>query len=240
MLLVAIIYLIFRKAVKQGPDTLVIQGLVLLPAATIGINFLPLKLVNWKKSLFFKLLDASPVPKWQFMLILIIFYTASSFLFVGVVLAWIWFVVAMVHNLSYANNTLEHVHAGWFILGILVTSLISISIGTFLAGILHQETTAQAYSFLIYLPLVFLSGVMFPPFLLDANAGFKDFTYILPLKYGVFINMVAWNNGSTAVAKPLVFEFPFGWMPPVFGMLYAGGIWVLIGLTFNFQSKGGK
>ena len=236
MLLIVVIYLLFRKQIQApASDSLVIQGLIMLPPLTIGINSLPLRLVNWKKSLFFKQLDASPVPRWQFMAILILFFVASSYLFVGIVMFWAWAMIAMVHSVSQANVDFESISAGWLILGVAVTAFTSISIGVFIGGVMQEEGGAQAVAFFVYLPLAFLSGVMLPPFLLDSNEGFKIFSYFLPIKYGVFTNLIAWNNGSGAFAPPANFEFSGTWMPPVFGLLYGSGFAILASLTFKFR-----
>lgn len=243
LFLVAIIYLLFKgePGIKDH-QVLLIQGLVLLPAANFGISYLPQQLVSWKRSVFFKRLDASPVSKTFFMVTLVAFYTMVILIAIFVIMLWTWIILALSNGLNGvdgANTAFNKINFGWFVLGALLMSAICLSIGLFIAGLVSQEGTAQAYAFITFLPMAFISGIMLPPFLLDQADALRIITYFLPTKYPVFVNAIAWNGGPTGFPPVLKYslEFPSIWIPIGGSLGWMVTFITLSRFTFKYSSN---
>ncbi len=204
-------------------DTSYLWIIIMLPPVTLGIMSLGNTITEWKSSVFLKRIDATPISKTEFLFSLILFYTLISFM--GIV--WLMIVGVIYDAASGMETFSSSFNFGWFLLACLEVSFLSISIGVFIGGVAQSEGSAQGIGMAIYFPCILFSGILFPASLLDKVDALRYISYILPTKYGVFVNQYAWT-GTFNLDNSFT-EFSQNWIAPVIAFL-----WIII---FNVINK---
>lgn len=196
-----VIYVIFKSFIPAGTkfEGSQIWGLVLLPIATTGLVGMPIMITSWKESILVKRLKVMPISKAELIFAFLFFNTIVA------LLGFCWAIMWAIVILKLDNNSQlfeQHLHWGYLILGGVLTSLISISIGLVISGRCSNQIMAQAVALSIYFPFCFLGGLMMPLYLIDNTLGMRIFTHLDPLKPGAFVNFFAWNDASLHITSP--------------------------------------
>lgn len=248
-----VIYLIFAQNYKTPPggtDPLakatLIYGLSILPVLTLSITMLGQSIAFWKRSIFIKRIESTPISRVNFITSLLFFYWIVAIFGQLWMLFWNWFILLIFNKLSYANEVYNQISGGWMTLAVILIPLASIPVGIILGGICNSATQAQAIGLTIFFPTIFLSGVAISPSVLDKTAGFRYFTYVIPFKYAVFLNLIAWYGGKLPSSVPNNYfgpyvkpfqEFPYVWIPILVLIAWMFVFLIIARFTFRYEVK---
>ncbi|AGR41173.1 ABC transporter permease [Spiroplasma taiwanense] len=171
----------------------------LLPSITVMLS-LSTSIVEWKNSIFLKRIDNTGVKKINFLLALWLFYSLIvilSFFIMLIVMIIIGSAVKPAANFQGANEIPEIQYSifqilskvNWFymLLAFILVGFTSITIATFMGGILNQEGTVNGINLLVLFFSLFFSGLVIPPNLAISSEIMKIITYFIPFKYSVFL-----------------------------------------------------
>ena len=234
-----IIYLIFRRGVTMVDRGTLVFGFALLPVASLSITMLAQALVSWKKSVLVKRISASPVSKFNFIFSILVFYFCVMIVAELWMLFWLWCIVSMFDGVTLANNIYQGISPGWMVISFIVCPLSTLPLGIIIAGRVSSVPAAQAVALSIFFPITFLSGVMITPYILDQSAGFRYFTYVIPFKYCVWLNFVAWYGGQIpGMAQGYAaVEFSHNWEPLVIAIAWGIVLTTIAVFTFRLDTK---
>ncbi|AGM26088.1 putative ABC transporter permease [Spiroplasma syrphidicola EA-1] len=180
-----VFYYIFNNFQESGGGTkiktLLLFIYMLLPALSIIVS-LSTTLVDWKKSVFLKRIDATGVKKSTFLVLLALFY-----LFLGI----IGFFFEMLFGVMIATNdfiaVFKNINWGYLMLALMLTILLSIAIAFLLGGIFSNEGITNSIAIIIYILTLLLSGVLIYPPTISFDFGVRVLTYFIPHKYPIFL-----------------------------------------------------
>ncbi|AGM25373.1 ABC transporter permease [Spiroplasma chrysopicola] len=211
--------------------TLTLFIYMLLPTLSIIVS-LSTTLVDWKKSVFLKRIDATGIKKGTFLFLLLVYYLS-----LGLIAVFFEMIIAIIiggHNFIEALKTTNW---GYLLLGIIAAILLSITMAFLIGGIFSNEGITNSVAIIIYILTILLSGVLVYPPLISDTLGVRVITYFIPHKYPIFlifyaITGVSWEaqfNTGAGYSTDLYHYFTATWQPVV-------GI-ILFLLFFTFLAK---
>lgn len=160
-----------------------VPGYICMVMAVTGLMTLPLTLAQYRQSKILKRFMVTPLKPIDILLSQLIVNTLTTF--AGVLLLIITGI--LIFDLSFYGNVFEATLAFMLILASVF------AIGLFIASISKNIKTATAISYIIYFPMLFLSGASMPLEIMPESI--KNISKILPLTYGVRLNKGIWLGG---------------------------------------------
>ncbi len=224
--------------VVHGHD--IIGGYILLSSVSAGFNFLSGRICEWKESVFLKRLDVTPLKKWEFMFVIICFYSCICIL--GTIWMFIWTLIVNPHY--QINNWKTYSNWGFIILGVITNIIVSISLAIFIGGIATSNSMGQGITMLIFFPSIFLTGIILPITTFgDSLNVINKIGYFLPFKYSVSVFLYGWWYHSPILPDGSLFftlkQVGFNyWWEPLLGSLGYSAILLLISIkTFRWEIR---
>ncbi len=163
-----------------------VPGYICMIIAVTGIMTLPLTLAQYRDRKILKRFMITPVKPMEILLSQLAANTITTF--AGMILLLIC--AKIVFNLHFFGNVLQAIAA--FIL-----ILLSIfSIGLFIASVSKNAKAATAIAYIIYFPMLFLSGATMPLQMMPESL--ISISKIIPLTYGVELMKGIWLGSSIA------------------------------------------
>lgn len=163
-----------------------IPGYICMVIAVTGLMSLPLTLAQYRERKILKRFMITPVKPLEILLsqLIVNFITTLA----GMVLLLI--VGKIVFDIHFFGSVFQSIIAFFLIM------LSIFSIGLFIAGVSKNAKSATAIAYIVYFPMLFLSGAtmplqMMPPSIVTASK-------ILPLTYAVELMRGIWLGGSLA------------------------------------------
>jgi len=148
--------------------------------AVTGLMSLPLTIADYRDRKILKRLMASPVHPSQLLMSQLIVNLLMTM--VGIFL--LIFLGVVLYNVKFMGSLLP------MLLAFLLTTLSIFSIGLLIAGLMPNGKAVNLVSYLIYFPMLFLSGATFPMQMLPDSV--QTVAKFLPLTYGVRLMQGVW------------------------------------------------
>lgn len=161
-----------------------VPGYICMIIAVTGLMTLPLTLSQYRERKILKRFMITPIKPVELLCSQLVVNTITTV--VGMTLLLV--VAKIVFNLNFFGNVIAALVA-------FIIILLSIfSIGLFIAGVSKNTKAATAISYIIYFPMLFLSGATMP---LEAMPeSITNLSKLLPLTYGVRLFKGVWLGGS--------------------------------------------
>lgn len=157
-----------------------IAGYICIIIAVSGLMTLPLTLAQYREKKILKRFRATPIKPLEILLSQLVVNTITTF--IGMALLII--VGKIIFDLHYFGNVIEG------IIAFIIILLSVFSIGLFIAGVSKNAKMATAISYIIYFPMLFLSGATMPLQMMPQSI--INLSKILPLTYGVELFKGVW------------------------------------------------
>ena len=156
--------------------------------AVTGLMSLPLTIASYRERKILKRMMASPVQPSQLLAAQVIIHFVMTGLGMGLLLV--------------AGGLLYHLHFMGRLLPVVatytLTTLSMFSIGLLIAGLLPSSRAVNLVSYLLYFPMLFLSGATIPMQMMPQ--GVRVISRALPLTFGVELMQHAWLGNANANA----------------------------------------
>ncbi|WP_026389279.1 ABC transporter permease [[Acholeplasma] multilocale] len=249
----------------------------LIPALTILTSLAP-AIVEWKNSVFLKRIDTTGIKKSMFLAALWGFYLVMgilSFFFMLLVVMGIGAIAEPALELPSTEGIigadalakasifkiLKEANWAMMLFSMILVTLTSIAIATFLGGLFNSEGAIQGIVFLIYFFSIFMAGVLLPPNMLVKSQGLMFVTYIIPFKFSIYLFLFATQGAIVANAVPGAsgWDAPFNkhveytvggnsesfngmdftatWQPVLVAILLIAALFVVTSFTFKWSAK---
>lgn len=161
-----------------------VPGYICMIIAVTGLMTLPLTLSQYRERKILKRFMITPIKPMDFLSAQLFVNTITTI--GGIILLLI--VAKFVFNLSFFGNVIS----AFFSFIVILLSIFSI--GLVIAGVSKNTKTATALAYIIYFPMLFLSGATMP---LEAMPeSIVNLSKILPLTYGVRLLKGVWLGGN--------------------------------------------
>lgn len=175
-----------------GNIDLLTAGYICMVIAVSGLVSLPITLSQYRENKILKRFMATPIKPLDILVSQLIVNAIITL--IGSALLII--IGKIIYDLRFLGNVLE------VLLGMLLIIFSIFSIGLFIAAITKNAKAAQAISFVLYFPMLFLSGATLPlRFMPDVIISISKF---LPLTYGVELLQGLWLGGSLLEYLPQI------------------------------------
>lgn len=168
---------------QKATDTKVVSQFDYMFAGLLGFSLLSLgffglaqMIPGWKKNGALRRLKATPLTRGQ-----LIIGTMLNFLVIGVLALAVMFAVGLlVFNFDMRGDWLQ------LIPFLLLGTITLMGFGLFIGGVVKNENQAAAVTNLVAFPMMFLSGVFFPSFMMpEWLQGVSGFMPLTPLVEGI-------------------------------------------------------
>lgn len=168
----------------RGPIDVLVPSYICMVIAVTGIMSLPLTIASYRERKILKRFKATPINQGN-----ILFAQVISNLILTCIGITVLLIIGVIRYKLKFHGNLFFTLAAWLLI---VTSIFSI--GLVISGVAKNGKTAAALSYIIYFPMIFLSGAtmpleMFPNIL-------QKISNILPLTHGVKLLRGMWFNES--------------------------------------------
>lgn len=167
-------------------------GYICMIIAVTGLMSLPLTLAQYRERKILKRFMITPVKPLEILLSQLIVNLITTL--VGMVLLLV--VAKIVFDLQFFGNVFEAIVAFMLIL------LSIFSMGLFIAGVSKNAKTATALAYIIYFPMLFLSGATMPLQMMPQSI--VNVSKVLPLTYGVELMKGIWLGGRMGDYVPQI------------------------------------
>lgn len=161
-----------------------IPGYICMIIAVTGLMSLPLTLAQYRERKILKRFMITPVKPLEILLSQLVVNLITTL--VGMVILLI--VAKIVFDVHFFGSYLQALAAFMLIL------LSIFSIGLFIAGVSKNAKSATAIAYIIYFPMLFLSGATMPLEIMPESI--KSVSKALPLTYGVELMRGIWLGGN--------------------------------------------
>ncbi len=148
--------------------------------AVTGLMSLPLTLAQYRERKILKRFMVTPIKPTEILLSQLVVNAVTTIL--GLILLII--LGKIVYNLHFFGNFFE------ITLAFIIVLLSIFAVGLLIAGVSKNGKTATTISYIIYFPMLFLSGATIPLEIMPQ--GVVSFSKILPLTYGVNLLQGIW------------------------------------------------
>ncbi len=172
----------------------------LLPLATMFI-LCSSSIVEWKNSVFLKRIDSSGISKLSFIFSLWLFYS-----FISLIGFLLLFAFSFALGQEKYVSALKDMNWNFIILGILLISLMSISLSIFLGGINSNIGVLQGIVLGIFFISIFMSGMLLSPAMFEKSDITRYITYIIPFKHAVFVFLYGAYGGGSMTAPEAIYN----------------------------------
>ncbi|AHI52967.1 ABC transporter permease [Spiroplasma culicicola] len=229
-------------------------GYTILPAIAI-IMSLSSSIVEWKNSIFLKRIENTGIKKSLFLISLWLFYLMICIASFIIMLLFVMIMGAIIApNYQGANQDqmnssifviLKNINWGLMLFSVLLVSLTSIVISTFIGGILKTEGSANGISLMIFFFSLFWSGIVLPSNMFENTKGMLLSTYLVPFKYSFFIFLYATQGKVTQLGWEAPFnnhgdvgyDFTATWQPVLISLLLITIVATTTVFTFKWISR---
>ncbi|MEX1376171.1 MAG: ABC transporter permease [Eubacteriales bacterium] len=159
-------------------------GYICMVISVSGLMTLPITLSQYRERKILKRFMATPIRPFDILVSQLIVNAIVSLMGTVLLIA----IGILVFDLKFFGNVLEVIAA------MLLITLSIFSLGLFIAGVTKNAKSALAISYVVYFPMLFLSGATLPlQFMPEAIVTASKF---LPLTYGVELLQGLWLGGS--------------------------------------------
>ncbi len=148
--------------------------------AVTGLMSLPLTIADYRERKILKRMMASPVQPSQLLISQVIVHLVMTAVGMGLLLG----VGVLLYHLHFLGRVFPAVSAS------ILTTLSIFSIGVLIAGLLPNSRAVNLVSYLLYFPMLFLSGATIPMQMMPP--GIRAVSRVLPLTFGVELMQHAW------------------------------------------------
>lgn len=169
-----------------------IPGYICMIIAVTGLMSLPLTLAQYRERKILKRFMVTPVKPLEILLSQLLVNTFTTLAGMALLLV----VAKLVFDVQFFGSWLQAVVAFLLIL------LSVFSIGLFIAGISKNAKTATAIAYIVYFPMLFLSGATLPLQMMPASL--QNVAKALPLTYAVELMRGVWLGGSLGDYLPQI------------------------------------
>lgn len=187
-----------------GSQQLMVFNIGSLIPTIIGVQVMPIIVVTLKNSSILKRIGATETKVSDLMAVLIFYFAIvsifSSLMNIGLGMA--------IYN---KKIDFSQVHFGEMIFGLIIGTIVGISFGMFLSGILKTPNAALVIGVTIVVPGSFLTGQFLPPNMTNNWAGgyLNIISFVFPQKITAeFIQIAANESGKIASTLPSTID---GW-----------------------------
>ena len=163
-----------------GSVDALVPGYICMIAAVTGLMALPLVLAEYREQKILKRFMATPIRPQDILLSQLIVNTLTTL--VGVLLLLIFGKV--IYDLQFFGSVLEATAAFLLIL------MSIFAVGLFIGGVTPNGRTAIVISYIVYFPMLFLSGATMPMEMMPQSI--VNISKVLPLTYGVTLLKGIW------------------------------------------------
>lgn len=163
-----------------GSVDVLVPGYICMIAAVTGLMALPLVLAEYREQKILKRFMATPIQPQDILLSQLIVNTLTTLVGIFLLLAS----GRVIYNLKFFGNVLEALAA--FILILMAV----FAIGLFIGGVTPNGRTAIVVSYVVYFPMLFLSGATMPLEIMPQSI--INISKALPLTYGVTLLKGIW------------------------------------------------
>lgn len=163
-----------------GTIDVMTPSFICLIVAVTGIMSLPLTIAEYREKRILKRFMASPISPKDILLsqIFVNFITTIAGMIILIITAVVAFGLKFSGNIAYT------------LLAFILTTLNTFSLGLLIAGVSPNGRAANAISYLVYFPIMFLSGSSIPTEIMPDS--FKTIAKVIPLTYGVNLMKGVW------------------------------------------------
>lgn len=161
-----------------------VPGYLCMIVAVTGLMSLPLTLAQYREKKILKRFMVTPIKPIDLLFSQLVVNMITTILGIALLLI----VAKIVFNLHFFGNVFE-VIISFFII---VFSIFSI--GLFIAGVSKNVKAATAIAYIIYFPMLFLSGATMPLEMMPNSI--VNISKMLPLTYGVRLLKGVWLGGN--------------------------------------------
>ncbi|ATZ20468.1 ABC transporter permease [Mesoplasma lactucae] len=221
-----IFYFLLRNKYSQS-----LIGYLMLPPLTV-ITTLGTGLINWKNSVFLKRIDTTGISKTTFLLSLWTFN-----LLVGLLGVCVQIIVGLIIAQGDAVDQYNSMNWGWFILGTIFISLMSIGLATLIAGIFSSQSMVQGVTMIIYFLSLFLSGIMIPYTTIGSVKALRIISYFTPYMYGNAVTSKSIESAWQMFDGPTYQVFTEIWQPCVASAGIIVALFAITTMTFKWSSN---
>ncbi|AGM24972.1 ABC transporter permease [Spiroplasma chrysopicola] len=212
----------------------------LLPLTTMLI-LLSSSIVEWKNSVFLKRIENSGISKIAFILSLWFFYFIISLS--GLVLL---FLISLPLGGQEYLSSFKSMGWGYIIFGIILISLVSIALSTFIGGITSNDGLVQGLVVGVFFISVFMAGILLSPAMIIKSDVTRYITYFIPFKHPVYVFLYgAYGNAPMDSFEAIYnhsnytrgYDYTAVWQPILISLIL---IFALLGLstkTFRWAAK---
>ena len=168
----------------KGTVDLMTPGYVCMIVAVTGLMSLPLAVASYREQKILKRFMATPIQPFQILAAQVVVNGVTSLAGIALLLVS----ARLVFNLQFFGTVLETLMA------FLLVMVSMFSLGLMIAGVAKNGQMASALAYIIYFPMLFLSGATIPLYIMPKSIVVAS--NILPLTYGVRLLSGVWLGGS--------------------------------------------
>ncbi len=170
----------------RGTVDLMIPAYACMIVAVAGLMSLPLTVASYREQKILKRFMATPLQPLQILISQVVVNSLTTVAGTGQLLI----VAKLVYQVQFFGRVLPTLVAFFLVL------ISMFSLGLTIAGVVPNAKAATALSFIIYFPMLFLSGATIPHYIMPkALAAVSN---LLPLTYGVKLLSGVWLGESLA------------------------------------------
>ncbi|MGV8146753.1 MAG: ABC transporter permease [Alkaliphilus sp.] len=152
--------------------------------AVTGIMSLPLTVAEYRERKILKRFKATPISQVSILFAQILSSLVLTVLGVGILLV----LAILKYRIQFMGNLFTTLAMG------LLVTLSIFSIGLVISGVINNAKTASAISFVVYFPMLFLSGATMPLELFPESL--RTISNVIPLTHGVKLLRGVWLGGN--------------------------------------------
>lgn len=167
----------------MGTVDLMVPAYICMIVAVTGLMSLPLTLASYREQKILKRFMATPVQPLQLLLVQLVINLITTVLGIALLLI----TAKPLFQLQFLGSIPET------ILAFLLVVLCIFSLGLMIAGAAPSGKTASTIAYVIYFPMLFLSGASMPLYIMPPSL--VSLSKALPLTYGVRLLSGVWLGG---------------------------------------------
>ncbi|HBN97261.1 MAG TPA: ABC transporter permease, partial [Firmicutes bacterium] len=157
----------------RGTVDLMLPAYTCMIVAVTGLMSLPLTVANYREQKILKRFMATPIQPMQILVSQVVVNSITTVAGIGLLLV----VAKLVYSVQFFGNVLTTLMA------FLLVMISMFSLGLVIAGVTPNARAATSLAFILYFPMLFLSGASIPLYIMPK--GMIVISKLLPLTYGV-------------------------------------------------------
>jgi ABC-2 type transport system permease protein len=164
----------------RGTVDLMLPAYTCMIVAVTGLMSLPLTVANYREQKILKRFMATPIQPMQILVSQVVVNSITTVAGIGLLLV----VAKLVYSVQFFGNVLTTLMA------FLLVMISMFSLGLVIAGVTPNARAATSLAFILYFPMLFLSGASIPLYIMPK--GMIVISKLLPLTYGVRLLSGVW------------------------------------------------